>query len=204
MLKELFSKNYKEQKSNPFPLKSKSKKSIFITPVLSKRINEKTKIDYIKEKSNFTNYQNLGLNLLFSNKNIKRHKRNINYNTFFKSNDFTKSQNNSSNIYLTTNTSFNIDNQKNKKRASNSEGKFTLIKKKINLQNEILKLKNEKYNLLKQQNETIKNENKITLLNKDLDKIKLIIDNYKNDYNLLNLQYTNLKNKINLMKQNKI
>ena len=204
MLKELFSKNYKEQKSNPFPLKSKSKKSIFITPVLSKRINEKTKIDYIKENSNFTNYQNLGLSLLFSNKNIKRHKRNINYNTFFKSNDFTKSQNNSSNIYLTTNTSFNIDNQKNKKRASNSEGKFTLIKKKINLQNEILKLKNEKYNLLKQQNETIKNENKIIFLNKDLDKIKLIIDNYKNDYNLLNLQYTNLKNKINLMKQNKI
>ena len=204
MLKELFSKNYKEEKSNPFPLKSKSKKSIFITPVLSKRINEKTKIDYIKENSNFTNYQNLGLSLLFSNKNIKRHKRNINYNTFFKSNDFTKSQNNSSNIYLTTNTSFNIDNQKNKKRASNSEGKFTLIKKKINLQNEILKLKNEKYNLLKQQNETIKNENKIIFLNKDLDKIKLIIDNYKNDYNLLNLQYTNLKNKINLMKQNKI
>ena len=72
------------------------------------------------------------------------------------------------------------------------------------MQNVILKLKNEKYNLLKQQNETIKNENKITLLNKDLDKIKLIIDNYKNDYNLLNLQYTNLKNKINLMKQNKI
>ncbi len=204
MLKELFSKNYKEQKSNPFPLKSKSKKSIFITPVLSKRTNEKTKTDYIKENSNFTNYQNLGLSLLFSNKNIKRHKRNINYNTFFKSNDFTKSQNNSSNIYLTTNTSFNIDNQKNKKRASNSEGKFTLIKKKINLQNEILKLKNEKYNLLKQQNETIKNENKIIFLNKDLDKIKLIIDNYKNDYNLLNLQYTNLKNKINLMKQNKI
>ena len=204
MLKQFLAKHYKDQKSNPFPLKSKSKNSIFKTPVLSKRTSEDTKIDFIKLNSNFSNYKNLGLNLLFSKKQNKRHKRNIKYNTFFNSNDLTKTQNNSSNIYLTTNTTCNNDNPKNKKRSSNSEGKFTLIKKKRDLQNEILKLKNEKYNLLKQQNEIMKNENKINLLNKDLDKIKLLIDNYKNDYNLLNLQYTNLKNKINLMEQNNI
>ena len=186
MLKQYFSKNYKEQKSSPFSIKSKSKKSIFITPVLSKRTQENSKINFNKQNSNYTNYKNLGLNLLNSKKS-KRYKRNIKYNTYFNSKDFTKTQNNSSNIYLTTNTTSNIDIQRNKKRVSNSEGKYTLIRKKLKLQNEILKLKNEKYNLLKQQNESIKIENKINLLNKDLDKIKLIINNYKYDYNQLNL-----------------
>ena len=74
----------------------------------------------------------------------------------------------------------------------------------MNLQNEIIKLKTQKYNLLKEQKDLIENKNKLNSINDDLKKINLIINNYKKDYNELNIQCSNLKNNLNLIqKENK-
>ena len=74
----------------------------------------------------------------------------------------------------------------------------------MNLQNEIIKLKTQKYNLLKEQKDLIENKNKLNSISDDLKKINLIINNYKKDYTELNIQCLNLKNNLNLIqKENK-
>lgn len=201
MLKKLFSRKYDNNNKKPVYLKRNVKNIYIMTQNEVKNNNENQNILMTEKKTNFLNYKNLGLNLFNSNSKSKRYKRNEKYKSYLNSKSSIKTQTNSLNLYLTTNSTYNIDKPKIKIGNYKSESKNHLFKKKITLQKEIIKLKTEKYNLLKEQKDLIENKNKVNSLNDDLNKITLIINSYKKDYNELNSQYLNLKNNLNLIQQ---
>ena len=204
MLKKMFCKKYDKNIKKTICLKTTKKTSIMAPIEFKKKQNQNQEIIFTSKKTNFLNYKNLGLNLFKSNSNFQRFNRNEKYNSYLNSKSSIRTQTNSSNLYLTTNTTFNIDKSKIKIHTSKSESKNYLLKKKMNLQNEIIKLKTQKYNLLKEQKDLIENKNKLNSISDDLKKINLIINNYKKDYNELNIQCSNLKNNLNLIqKENK-
>ena len=195
MLKELFKskKYYSKNKNKPLFETRKTKKISLISPIQYKKDKIKDKILLKDKKSNFQKYKNLGLELIIPNSHKRNYiKNNIIY-PYLNSKNSIKTT--SSNIYLTTaNTTSNNEN-KTMKFYSFDEGKI-LYKKKINLQNDIISLKNEKYNILKENKEYFECENKIKILNNEVDKMNKIINNYKKDYNELNSQCLNLKKRM--------
>ena len=199
MLKELFSKKYyRKNKNKPYFEKRNPKKISLISPIQYKKNDKiKDKILFKGIKSNFEKYKNLGLEIIIPNSHKRNYfKNNIIY-PYFSSKNSTKT--NSSNIFFTTaNTTSNNERNDKINFYSFDEGKI-LYKKKINLQNDIISLKIQKYNLLKENKELFEYENKIKLLNNEVDKMNMIIINYKKDYNELNSQCLNLKKKIELI-----
>ena len=202
MLRELFSKKYYNKNKNKSLFEKRNAKKIsLISPIQYKKNDKiKEKILLKEKKSNFEIYKNLGLEILIPN----RHKRNyLKSNIIYPYLNAKNSNNTSSNIYLTTaNTTSNNERNKKIKYYSFDEGKI-LYKKKINLQNDIISLKTQKYNLLKENKELFEYENKIKILNNEVDKMNIIINNYKKDYNELNSQCINLKKTMELIKKDK-
>ena len=202
MLRELFSKKYYNKNKNKSLFEKRNAKKIsLISPIQYKKNDKiKEKILLKEKKSNFEIYKNLGLEILIPN----RHKRNyLKSNIIYPYLNSKNSNNTSSNIYLTTaNTTSNNERNKKIKYYSFDEGKI-LYKKKINLQNDIISLKTQKYNLLKENKELFEYENKIKILNNEVDKMNIIINNYKKDYNELNSQCINLKKTMELIKKDK-
>ena len=198
MLREFFVRHINQK--NKLGLYKKPIKAHYINPIpLKSHSSPKRKLDNNLKNNpkqlTITKYQNCGIKNV-SNKNFRHYK----IDSIMNSKTSLKTHTNTSNYFLTSSNNF-ID--KNFTQGNeNGKNKSSLIKTKISLQKQIIKLKNEKFNLLKNKIKNDEAVREIQKLENDIKKFDLLINKCKKDYNDLNNQYSNLKNQIEYITQN--